>query len=115
MSGWSGPGCASATADEPGGSNPLFSRAHGASRRARRERRSVRLHHEDAEKLILLYASEIDAGRIRKILTEFCSVLEDEERLKTLDRLLKDDLAAFNKLVRDQNVPAVVLKPVKPE
>ena len=36
-------------------------------------------------------------------------------RLKTLDRLLKDDLAAFNKLVRDQNVPAVVLKPVKPE
>ena len=43
---------------------------------------------EDAEKLILLYASEIDVGRIRKILREFCSVLEDEERLKTLDRLL---------------------------
>ena len=32
-----------------------------------------------------------------------------------LDRLLKDDLAAFNKLVRDRNVPAVVLKPVKAE
>jgi len=24
--------------------------------------------------------------------------------------MLKDDLAAFNKLVRDQNVPAVVVK-----
>ncbi len=31
-------------------------------------------------------------------------------QLKALDGLLKNDLAAFNKLVRDQNVPAVVLK-----
>ncbi|HKW98791.1 MAG TPA: hypothetical protein VJN43_13720 [Bryobacteraceae bacterium] len=36
-------------------------------------------------------------------------------QLARLDRLLKDDLAAFNKLVRDQNVPAVVPKPVKAE
>jgi hypothetical protein len=36
-------------------------------------------------------------------------------QLTKLDRVLKDDLAAFNKLVRDQNVPAVVLKPVKTE
>src|SRR5579863_528178 len=36
-------------------------------------------------------------------------------QLARLDRLLKDDLAAFNKLVRDQNVPAVVLKSVKAE
>lgn len=43
---------------------------------------------EDAEKLILLYAKEIDTGRIRKILAEFCRVLEDENRLKTLERLL---------------------------
>ncbi len=43
---------------------------------------------EDAERLILLYASQIDTGRIRKILTEFCQVLEDESRLKTLERLL---------------------------
>lgn len=32
-------------------------------------------------------------------------------QLKEMDTLLKDGLAAFNKLVRDQNVPAVVLKP----
>ena len=31
-------------------------------------------------------------------------------QIAKLERLLKDDLAAFNKLVRDQNVPAVVLK-----
>jgi len=31
-------------------------------------------------------------------------------QLSSLDRLLKDDLARFNKLVRDQNVPAVVVK-----
>ncbi len=31
-------------------------------------------------------------------------------QLTQLDKLLKDDLAAFNKLVRDQNVPAVILK-----
>jgi hypothetical protein len=43
---------------------------------------------EDAERLILLYANEIDTGRIRKILTEFCQVLEDESRLRTLERLL---------------------------
>jgi len=43
---------------------------------------------EDAEKLILLYASEIDTGRVRRILAEFCRVLEDESRLETLERLL---------------------------
>jgi hypothetical protein len=43
---------------------------------------------EDAEKLILLYANEIDTGRIRKILTEFCRLLEDESRMETLERLL---------------------------
>src|SRR5262249_52811738 len=31
-------------------------------------------------------------------------------QLRTLDKLLKEDLTAFNKLVRDQNVPAVILK-----
>jgi hypothetical protein len=31
-------------------------------------------------------------------------------QLTLMNRLLKDDLASFNKLVRDQNVPAVVLK-----
>ena len=31
-------------------------------------------------------------------------------QIAKLDRLLKDDMAAFNKLVRDQNVPAIVLK-----
>jgi photosystem II stability/assembly factor-like uncharacterized protein len=30
-------------------------------------------------------------------------------QIAKLDRLLKDDLAAFNKLVRDQNIPAVVV------
>ncbi len=32
-------------------------------------------------------------------------------QLTQMERLLKDDLAAFNKLVRDQNVPAVTLAP----
>ena len=31
-------------------------------------------------------------------------------QLKEMETLLKDGLAAFNKLVRDQDVPAVVLK-----
>ena len=33
-------------------------------------------------------------------------------QLKTLDKLLSGDLAAFNKLIRDENVPAV-MAPVK--
>ena len=36
-------------------------------------------------------------------------------QIAKLESLLKDDLAAFNKLVRDQNVPAVVLKQPKKE
>jgi hypothetical protein len=31
-------------------------------------------------------------------------------QIAKLDRLLKDEIAAFNKLVRDQGVPAVVVK-----
>jgi len=31
-------------------------------------------------------------------------------QLRAADKLLTDDLGAFNKLVRDSNVPAVVLK-----
>jgi hypothetical protein len=36
-------------------------------------------------------------------------------QLKEMESLLKDGLAAFNRLVRDEKVPAVVLKPVKKE
>ncbi len=36
-------------------------------------------------------------------------------QLKSLDRLLTGDVAAFNKLVRDQNVPAIVLNDVNGE
>jgi photosystem II stability/assembly factor-like uncharacterized protein len=32
-------------------------------------------------------------------------------QIRTLDKLMADDLAAFNKLVRDQNVPAITVKP----
>ncbi|MEO8025470.1 MAG: glycosyl hydrolase [Bryobacteraceae bacterium] len=35
---------------------------------------------------------------------------EVNAQLRKLDTLLKDDLTTFNKLVRDQNVPAVILK-----
>ena len=35
--------------------------------------------------------------------------------LRKLDALLNSELAAFNKLVRDQNVPPVVLKSPAPE
>ncbi len=36
-------------------------------------------------------------------------------QLKEMESLLKEGLAGFNQLVRDQNVPAVVLKPLKKE
>jgi len=35
--------------------------------------------------------------------------------VEKLQRLLQDDLTAFNRLVREQNVPAVAVKPPKKE
>ena len=34
--------------------------------------------------------------------------------LNTAKKLLTDDIGAFNKLVRDANIPAVVVKPPNP-
>ena len=36
-------------------------------------------------------------------------------QIAKLDRLLKDEMTAFNKLVRDRNIPAIVLKTPTPD
>jgi hypothetical protein len=38
---------------------------------------------------------------------------EANAQLRVADQLLKDDVASFNKLVRDSNIPAVTVPPHK--
>ena len=44
---------------------------------------------DDAEKLLNLPGGEIQIARVRRLVQQFCEVLEDTARLETLDRLLK--------------------------
>jgi predicted nucleotidyltransferase len=44
---------------------------------------------DDAEKLLNLHGGEIQIARVRRLVQQFCEVLEDTARLETLDRLLK--------------------------
>jgi predicted nucleotidyltransferase len=44
---------------------------------------------DDAEKLLNLYGTGIKIGRLRRLVQQFCEVLEDTGRLETLDRLLR--------------------------
>jgi hypothetical protein len=43
---------------------------------------------DDAERLLLLHADHVDLGRVRRLLEQFCQVLEDQSRLEQLDRLI---------------------------
>jgi hypothetical protein len=43
----------------------------------------------DAEGLLLLHGKTMNLRRVRRILTEFANALEDEERLNTLERLIR--------------------------
>ena len=42
-------------------------------------------------------------------------VLKIDEQLARLAQIIKTDVPAFNQLVRDQNIPAITLKPAPPE
>ena len=44
---------------------------------------------DDAEKLLNLHGRVIQVARVRRLVQQFCEVLEDNNRLETLDRLLK--------------------------
>ena len=44
---------------------------------------------DDAEKLLNLHGKKIEIERVRRLVRQFCEVLEDTTRLQTLDRLLK--------------------------
>ncbi len=44
---------------------------------------------DDAEKLLNLHGGEIQVARVRRLVQQFCEILEDTARLETLDRLLK--------------------------
>lgn len=44
---------------------------------------------DDAEKLLLLHGSTADVARMRRIVGEFCEVLEDRARERTLAELLR--------------------------
>lgn len=44
---------------------------------------------DDAERLILLHARSLDVTRLRRLVREFADALEDPERVKTLERLLR--------------------------
>jgi predicted nucleotidyltransferase len=44
---------------------------------------------DDAEKLLNLHGRVIQIARVRRLVQQFCEVLEDTNRLETLDRLLK--------------------------
>jgi len=44
---------------------------------------------EDVDKLLLLHGDRIDLDRIRAVLREFCQVLEDNERLEILERMIE--------------------------
>jgi hypothetical protein len=44
---------------------------------------------EDAEGLLALHAAVIDVGRVREVVRQFASVLEDPERAETLERLIR--------------------------
>lgn len=43
---------------------------------------------EDAEKLLLLYGSRLDLGRIRGVISQFAGALEDPGRLEVWDRMV---------------------------
>lgn len=44
---------------------------------------------DDAERLILLHAQDLDVARLRRLVREFADALEDPERVKMLERLLR--------------------------
>jgi len=44
---------------------------------------------DDAEGLLLLHARSIDLARVRRVVTEFAALLEDDERPRLLERLLR--------------------------
>lgn len=44
---------------------------------------------EDAEKLLLLYGSRLDLGRLRGIISEFADALEDPSRLGVWDQMVQ--------------------------
>ncbi|HXV63428.1 MAG TPA: hypothetical protein VEK15_22195 [Vicinamibacteria bacterium] len=44
---------------------------------------------DDAEKLLDLHTRSIRIPRVRRLVHQFCEVLEDTARLETLDRLLR--------------------------
>ena len=44
---------------------------------------------EDAEKLLLLYGSRLDLGRVRGIISQFAGALEDPGRLELWDRMVE--------------------------
>src|SRR5437762_8735726 len=44
---------------------------------------------EDAEKLLLLYGSRLDLGRVRSIISQFADALEDPGRLEIWDRMVE--------------------------
>ena len=48
---------------------------------------------DDAEKLLLLHGSGLDVERVRRVVRDFATILEDAERPKALERLL--DLAGL--------------------
>ncbi len=43
----------------------------------------------DAEKLLNLHGKVIQIARVRRIVQQFCDVLEDKARLEALDQLLR--------------------------
>lgn len=44
---------------------------------------------DDVEKLLLLHREQIDVARVRRIMAEFAQALEDEERPRVLDAMLR--------------------------
>jgi hypothetical protein len=45
---------------------------------------------DDAEKLLDLHGKSIQIQRVRRLVQQFCEVLEDTARLSTLDRILRE-------------------------
>ena len=44
---------------------------------------------DDAQQLLAIHRSRVDLPKVRARLAEFCAVLEDEERLRQLDSLVR--------------------------
>jgi hypothetical protein len=45
---------------------------------------------QDAEQLLALYGTALDLRRVRETVRQFAEALEDDERLRALDRMLRD-------------------------